>query len=59
MSQKIELLVNNPQLRKQMGENAFADAKARFSLDLMVEGYLDFYAEIIEDWHKRNARFGH
>ncbi|OJX46967.1 MAG: hypothetical protein BGO78_15830 [Chloroflexi bacterium 44-23] len=59
MAQKIELLINNPQLRTRMGENAFTDAKARFSLDLMAERYLFFYAEVIEDWHKRNARFGH
>ena len=50
MAKRIELLLNNNQLRKFMRINASEDAKKRFSQKLMVNRYLNYYNEIIENW---------
>lgn len=48
MAMAIEQLLNDEELRQQLGENAARDARSRFSLDQQVEAYLDWYQEIIE-----------
>lgn len=59
MAAKIELLIQDHQLRKNMSINASRDAKERFSLDLMVKRYLDFYSELIDNWKqtKQDVKF--
>ncbi len=45
---KMETLVCNPALRKQFGEASREDALQRFSLDVMVKAYEDFYLKAMD-----------
>jgi glycosyltransferase involved in cell wall biosynthesis len=47
MAHAIDFLIRNPEVRKRLGENAARDAKARFSLERMVNEYLEWYQEIL------------
>jgi len=53
MAEKIELLINEPEILNQMKHNAVAYSKARFSNEHMVRKYLSYYSEIIEIWKQK------
>lgn len=53
MALRIIELLGSENLRKQMEVNAAITAKAKFSLDRMVEDYLAYYEEVIQDWQSR------
>jgi glycosyltransferase involved in cell wall biosynthesis len=50
MARGIECLLNDGQLRGQLGANAAADARKRFSLQGQAERYLSWYREIVDTW---------
>jgi len=43
----IAALANNPGLRRRLGENAARDARGRFDQDGQVDGYLEWFREIL------------
>jgi L-malate glycosyltransferase len=47
ITQKALQILSNPELKKQMGENARLSAEARFHSTLIVEQYEDLYKEIL------------
>ncbi len=54
MASAIEYLLHNEPIRQQLGQNAAADAKQRFSLERMADDYLNYYREIEEYWRMNN-----
>ncbi len=50
MASAIEYLLQNEAIHQQLGQNAVADARQRFSLKRMVNDYLCYYQEIAEYW---------
>ncbi len=52
MAEKIELLINEPEILNQMKYNSVAYSKDRFSNEHMVSEYLNHYSEIIDIWKK-------
>ena len=44
----IERLLDGPNVRRRLSDNAAADARERFDLERQVGRYLDWYAELIE-----------
>ena len=55
MAVKIIQLLGNEDLRKSMGAKAATDARLRFSMKRMVNEYLAYYEEIIQDWPLRKT----
>jgi len=53
MADAILQLLNDEPRRQQFGAAAAEDIRARFSVRQMVDGYLAWYAEIIEQWPAR------
>lgn len=47
MARALRLLVDRPVLRRALGENAAADARARFSLEQQADAYLAWFDEIV------------
>ena len=45
--EKIEFLIENPELRKQYGENAYKHVKKNFLSDVLIKSVGDFYKEIM------------
>lgn len=43
-------LLNEPEVRRRLGENAHRDASQRFGLNRQVQEFLEYYATITEDW---------
>jgi len=41
MAEKIETLINNPELRKTMGKNAQKTVKAKYTLAHSIHGFLE------------------
>ena len=56
LSNAIELLLANEQLRKSMAESAETHARNRFGLERQVADFLIWYEEIMEDWSKREFK---
>ena len=48
MAEKINLLLNNDDIRKKMSNNALNDAKVRFDITLQAERYLAWYNYILK-----------
>ena len=48
LARAIELLVGDERLRRELGENAAADARARFDSQRQADDYLSWYAELVE-----------
>jgi glycosyltransferase involved in cell wall biosynthesis len=46
LGMRLERLLSDEPLRRQMSDNAVADARQRFSLKRQVDAYLDWYQEI-------------
>ncbi|MBU0731985.1 glycosyltransferase family 4 protein [Patescibacteria group bacterium] len=46
MQEKIEILINDQTMRREMGETAYAYAKEKFSLQKMIASYKELYAHI-------------
>ncbi len=53
MARSIECLLNDDQLRRQLGANAASDARNRFSLEKQAARYLTWYQEIVNTWPVR------
>ncbi len=53
MAEKIELLINEPEILNQMKYNAAAYSKDRFSNEHMANEYLSYYTEIIDIWKQK------
>jgi len=53
MAEKIELLINSPDILNQMKHNASEYAKDRYSIEEMAKNYLEYYTEIIEIWKQK------
>ena len=49
MSEKLEQLLDDKELRKRMGQAAEQDARERFDLNDQVDEYLSWYQEILEE----------
>jgi glycosyltransferase involved in cell wall biosynthesis len=49
MAAEIVRLLDDEELRIQMGANAARDARQRFSLDRQIGAYIDWYAQLMED----------
>lgn len=56
MAEKIVSLFQDDELRSELSFNAADDAKRRFGLDRMVDAYLAFYAEVIQDWNSQMGK---
>jgi len=54
MAEKIELLINEPEILNRMKFNAAAHSKDRFSNILMANKYLAYYIEIIDIWKQKH-----
>ena len=50
MAGAIQRLLEDPDLRKTMGEAASREAQEKFSLDLQAGRFLDLYDEIVSNW---------
>jgi glycosyltransferase involved in cell wall biosynthesis len=55
LTDKLELLLMNDELRDRMSENCREEVLKRFSLTFMIDQYLTFYQESIDDWRYRRA----
>lgn len=57
MAERIERLLHDTELQKRMGLCAAESARHRFDLNRQVDAYLEWYYEILADWHgeKRGA----
>ena len=53
MASRIEQLLSDDELRREMGAQAAKAARSRFNLEQQVSKYLDWYQEILEDWQIR------
>ena len=53
MAQYIERLLRDEALRREIGANASAYARSRFKLSMQGDRFLEWYAEIMEDWNVR------
>ena len=49
MAEKITFLLENENLNRQMGCEAAEDSKKRFSLEQMVNNYLEYYKAILKN----------
>jgi glycosyltransferase involved in cell wall biosynthesis len=45
--EKLDILLSNAKLRREMGRNARAYAEANFSLDMVIEKHLEIYEELV------------
>lgn len=52
MASRIEQLLSDDELRREMGIQAAKSARSRFSLEQQVNDYLNWYKEILEGWKK-------
>ncbi len=52
LAEALIFLISNDELRKQLGKNAFNDAKQRFTLEHQVEEYLEWYYTILDEKRK-------
>ena len=50
MASRIEQLLSNDELRKEMGTQAVKSARSRFDIEQQVSKYLDWYKEILVTW---------
>ena len=50
----VRLLKNEP-LRRRLGANGVRDAQNRFDLERQADDYLDWYQQIMDDWHTRRS----
>jgi glycosyltransferase involved in cell wall biosynthesis len=50
MAGAIWRLLEDPDLRKKMGDAAIREVNEKFSLDLQVKRFLSWYEEIISNW---------
>ena len=53
LREKLNLLIDNKDKIKELGDNLYSDLKARFSSDSMAERHVEIYREIIERGEKR------
>jgi glycosyltransferase involved in cell wall biosynthesis len=53
----MEMLMHDENIRLQLGTNAARDAKQRFSLEKMVQNYLDWYKEILAKHQMNHERY--
>jgi glycosyltransferase involved in cell wall biosynthesis len=56
LAARIQKLLQDETLRRQMSSNAAADARQRFNLERQVDGYLSWYHDIIRDFAKERSR---
>lgn len=56
MAEKIEILLENPDLLQKMGYAAREHAQKEFDIDIMVDRYLTWYEDIRKDFMDRQAR---
>ena len=52
MAVRIEMLLRDEELRRQLAENAAGDARRRFDLDRQAGEYLEWYEEIVGAWRR-------
>lgn len=52
LAKKIEILYNNKEKIKTMGENLYEDVANNFSSDSMAEEHVKIYKEITHKWRK-------
>jgi glycosyltransferase involved in cell wall biosynthesis len=50
LAEKVSLLLNDPNKRREIGAQAAREAKLRFGLDRQVNEFLEWYREVIDDW---------
>jgi glycosyltransferase involved in cell wall biosynthesis len=56
LSEKIRILLDSPDLRQRLGYNAAEYASRHFSLEKMVNSYLEYYVEILDRWSRGGGR---
>ncbi len=54
--QSMEYLINNPQLRNRLGENAYHYVKANYSLKERAKEWYQFYSQLIPEDQKRHTK---
>jgi glycosyltransferase involved in cell wall biosynthesis len=58
MAVAIERLLDDDEWRRQMGESAARDARERFDFQWQVDGYLDWYKELVRGATSRQEKAG-
>jgi hypothetical protein len=58
MVEAIDALLAHDVARRQLGENAVRDARARFGLDRQIAAYLAWYGAVLESWHAHHRHNG-
>jgi N,N'-diacetylbacillosaminyl-diphospho-undecaprenol alpha-1,3-N-acetylgalactosaminyltransferase len=48
LAQKLEILIDNPDLREKFGKNSREKAKKEFDIKIIVDKYLKVYEEILD-----------
>lgn len=56
MAMKILNLLEDSQARKRFSFTAVEDVKRRFGLDQMIDGYLKYYQDAIQDWQEQAVK---
>jgi len=51
-------ILRDGDLRATLSANAVKDAAQRFDLEGQLDTTIDWYREVIADWHDRNRREG-
>jgi glycosyltransferase involved in cell wall biosynthesis len=46
LAERIDELLENPDLRKRMGEAGYRMMRERFSIEKRISGYIDLYREV-------------
>ncbi|MGB5018289.1 MAG: glycosyltransferase family 4 protein [Candidatus Moraniibacteriota bacterium] len=49
LTKKLQLLIDNPELRKRSGENAFEKVSQKFSWDRAIEAYLALFSKLLDN----------
>ncbi len=47
LSAKIEMLIQNPNIRREIGENGFVTVSAKFSMETITEKLFNYYSELL------------
>lgn len=57
MAQAVQALINDPDLRSRMSKAGRETVLIKFTLKQQVSQFLDWYAEILEDWQEAHQPF--
>jgi glycosyltransferase involved in cell wall biosynthesis len=56
MAEAVTTLLLRPELRARLGANGIADVTARFDVDRQLDATVNWYRDVLADWHAWRAR---